>query len=79
MIFAPDSSELRKLILREFHVKPYSGHLGYENTLKIIKKFYYWLNMKKEVVEFVDKCLDCQQGKFECKHPLGLLQPITIP
>jgi len=27
MIYVPNYSELKDLILREFHVKPYSGHL----------------------------------------------------
>ena len=30
MIYASENNELKKLILREFHVKPYSGHLGYQ-------------------------------------------------
>lgn len=28
-IYVIDNSELKKIILREFHVKPYLGHLGY--------------------------------------------------
>jgi len=28
-IYVLDNSELKKLILRDFHAKPYSGHLGY--------------------------------------------------
>ena len=50
-------SELKKLTLREFHVKPYSGHLGYQETLKTVKMFCYWLNLKKEVAEFMARCL----------------------
>eukprot|EP00253_Pinus_taeda_P025539 PITA_25539 len=58
-IYVSNYSELKKLILREFHTKPYSGHPGYEKTLTVVKKFYYWLNLKKEVEEFVARCLDC--------------------
>jgi len=28
MIYVSDNSEIKKVILREFHVKPYSGHPG---------------------------------------------------
>jgi len=73
MIYVLNCSELKKIILREFHVNPYLGHPGYENTLTVVKKFYYWPNLKKEVAEFVARCLDCQQVKVECKHPGGLL------
>jgi len=78
MIYVLNCSELKKLILREFHAKPYSGHLRYLKTLTAVKKFYYWPNLKMEVAEFVARYLDCLQVKVECKHPGGLLQPIAI-
>ena len=74
-----NNSELKKVILREFHAKPYSGHPGYQKTLIVVKKFYYWPNMKKDVAEFVAMCFNFQRVKAECKNPGGLLQPIMIP
>ena len=35
--------------------------------------------MKRDVSEFVTKCMVCQKVKVEHQVPLGLLQPITIP
>jgi hypothetical protein len=35
--------------------------------------------MKKEVVDFIAKCLECQKVKVEHRHPAGLLQPLPIP
>jgi len=55
-----DDNKLKKIILREFHLKLYSGHPGFQKTLTMVKKFYYWPNLKKEVVELVVRCLDCQ-------------------
>ena len=52
-IYVSDSSDLKMVILREFHVKPYSSHPGYQKTLDVVKKFYYWSNLKMDVVEFV--------------------------
>jgi len=78
MIYVSNCSELKKLILREFCAKPYLGHPGYHKALTMIKKFYYWSNLKKEVAEFVARFLDYQQVMAECKHPLGLLQPMEI-
>jgi len=51
-IYVTDDSELKNLILREFHAKPYLGHLEYQKTLTVVKRFYYWLNLKKEVENF---------------------------
>jgi len=59
-IYVSDDSENKKLILREFHVNQYSGNPGYQKTLIMVKNFYYWSNLKKEVAYFVAKCLDCQ-------------------
>jgi len=47
MIYVLNQIELKKLILREFHAKPYSGHPGYQKTLITMNNFYYWTNLKK--------------------------------
>ena len=77
-IYVPYGSELKKVILREFHAKSYSGHPGYLKTLIGVKRFYYWLNMKRHVAELVARFFDCQCVKVECKHRGGLLQHIVI-
>ncbi|KAG8478536.1 hypothetical protein CXB51_028289 [Gossypium anomalum] len=38
-----------------------------------------WPGLKREVTEFVGKCLTCQQVKAEHQLPSGLLQPVKIP
>ena len=35
--------------------------------------------MKKEIVEYIDKCMECQKVKAENRHLVGLLQPLPIP
>ena len=35
--------------------------------------------MKKEVVECIAKCLECQKVKVEHRHPTSLLNPLPIP
>ena len=35
--------------------------------------------MKREIAEFVSKCLTCQPIKIEHQKPAGLLQPLSIP
>jgi len=72
-IYVSNNSELMKMILREFHAKPYLGHPGYHKTLTSMKIFYYWMNLKRDTKEFVARCFDCQRVKAECKHLDGLL------
>eukprot|EP00253_Pinus_taeda_P011462 PITA_11462 len=78
-IYVPDRSDLMKVILMEFHAKPYSSHPGYQKMLTAVKKLYYWLNLRRDVAEFVARWLDCLYVKEKCKHPCGLLQPIATP
>jgi hypothetical protein len=35
--------------------------------------------MKNETVEYLSKCIDCQQVKDEHQHLVVLLQPMPIP
>jgi hypothetical protein len=60
------------------HKVPYEGHLGYQKTIVVVKKQYYWPSMKKMVVDFIARCLECQQVKAKHKNLAGLLQPLTI-
>jgi hypothetical protein len=35
--------------------------------------------MKREIVDYIDKCMECQKVKVEHRHPVGLFQPFPIP
>ncbi|KAK9007226.1 hypothetical protein V6N11_051055 [Hibiscus sabdariffa] len=43
-----------------------------------LREKYWWKGLKRDVVDFVSKCLTCQQVKVERQFPSGLLQPIQI-
>ncbi|XP_019194766.1 PREDICTED: uncharacterized protein LOC109188591 [Ipomoea nil] len=59
----------KRRILEEGHNTPYSVHPGGDKLYKDVKGFFWWPNMKKEVAEFVGKCLNCQKVKAErCKY-----------
>ena len=44
-----------------------------------IRDLYWWDGLKKDVADFVAKCLTCQQVKAEHQKPSGKLQPLPIP
>ena len=73
IIYVPNSHELKNLILGEMNNVPYDGHLGYQKTIAAVKSQYYWLGMKKEIVDFIAICLECQKVKLEHRHPTSLL------
>jgi len=61
------------------HNFPYARHPGYHKTVSAVKSQYYWPTMKRDIVEYIVKFLECQRVKVEHRHPNGLLQPLTIP
>ena len=64
-LYVPNNEELKREILTEAHTTLYSLHPGTTNLYNDLKMFYWWPRMKKDVVEFVAKCLTCQQVKAE--------------
>jgi hypothetical protein len=66
------------MILHEMHNFPYAGHPGYLKTMEVIKSDYFWLGMKREIAEYIARCMECQKVKDEHRHPAGLLQPWPI-
>ena len=77
-IYIPDVAGLRR-VGDEIHQAPYSGHPGYKKTISIARNRYFWPGMKKDMAEYISRCMKCQQVKVEHQHPAGLLQPLPVP
>ena len=48
-IYIPDVANLRRVVMDEIHQAPYSGHPGYQKTIAIARKQYFWPGMKKDM------------------------------
>ena len=75
----PRNEEFRKKILEEAHNTRYSVHPGGTKIYRDLRQYFLWYNMKKEVAEYVDKCVTCQKVKAEHQRPVGELRPLEIP
>jgi hypothetical protein len=78
-IYVPPNDELRMLILSEAHRAVYMAHPGVTKMRADLKPLFFWKGMKADIVNYVARCLECQQVKAEHRHPAGLLQPHAIP
>lgn len=54
-------------------------HVDSLEMYRDLRRNFWWTGMKKQIAEFVKKCLTCQQIKAEHKQPSCLLQPLPIP
>ena len=57
----PNDKEMRNQILSEAYTTPYSVHHGATKMYKDLKEGFRWLGMKKDVANYVAKCLACQR------------------
>ncbi|KAL2250166.1 UNVERIFIED_CONTAM: hypothetical protein Sindi_2490300 [Sesamum indicum] len=78
-ICVPNIEELRMEIMHETHYAPYAMHPSSTKMYRDLRPYYWWLTMKKNMAEFVEKCLTCQQLKAEHQAPAGKLHPLCIP
>ncbi|KAK5845757.1 hypothetical protein PVK06_001973 [Gossypium arboreum] len=75
----PKNSKLISIILNEAHCSRMAIHPGSTKMYNDLKRRFWWHGMKRDISDFVSRCLICQQVKAEHQVPSGLLQPITIP
>ncbi|GJU11743.1 putative reverse transcriptase domain-containing protein [Tanacetum coccineum] len=60
-------------------LKPrYSIHLGADKMYYDMRDLYWWPGMKRDIAEYVSRCLMCSKIKSEHQKPLGLLQQPKI-
>ncbi|GJS91772.1 reverse transcriptase domain-containing protein, partial [Tanacetum coccineum] len=76
-IWVPLKGEVRTLIMDEAHKSKYSVHSEADKMCYDLRDRYWWPGMKKDIAEYVSKCLACL--KSERQRPSGLLQQPEIP
>ena len=55
-LYVPDRGDIRSSILMEFHREPYSGNLGYQKMISVIKRHFFWPKLKANIAMFIAKC-----------------------
>ncbi|GJX37333.1 putative reverse transcriptase domain-containing protein [Tanacetum coccineum] len=78
-IWVPLKGDVRTLIIDEAHKSKYSVHPGADKMYYDLRDRYWWPGMKKDIAEYVSKCLTCLKVKAEHQRPSGLLQQTEIP
>ena len=78
-VCVPRVDDLVHTIHTEAHSSGYSIHLGATKMYRDLKQHFWWSRMKRDIVDFVSKCPNCQQVKYEHQRPGGTLQRMPIP
>ena len=77
-LYVPEG-EARFRVLQARHDFPAAGHFGYNKTLELVSRDFWWPQMWKSVKDFVQSCDICSRSKTPRHRPYGLLQPLPIP
>ena len=78
-VCVPKFGEYRLNVINNLHDIPIAGHPGFQKTYMAVKRHYYWLGMKKNIKEYIERCFKCQVSKSEQVKDPGLLQPLGVP
>ena len=72
-VCVPRVDYLIRTILTEAHSSKYSIHPGATKMYRDLKQYFWWSRMKRDIVDFVTQCPNCQQVKYEHQRPGGTL------
>lgn len=76
LICVPDSNDIKRKILEEYHDAPAAGHFGIAKTFEIVSRNYYWPSMRKYIKDYISGCDTCIRNKNHHHKPYGLLAPL---
>ena len=54
------------------------GHPGQHRMLELLKRTYWWPELKEDVKKYIHRCFKCQQNKVQHQRKAGELHPLEI-
>ena len=78
-VYVLNNKELKEEILREHHDLADIGHPGQHKMMELLKRMYWWPELKEDVKKYVQECFKCQQNKIQHQKKVGELHPLEIP
>ena len=58
-VYVPLEPALRAELFKLYHDDPLAGHFGRAKTLELLSWLYYWLNIEKDLKEYINSCRVC--------------------
>ncbi len=53
-----------RMLISAHHDLPVYGHPGINKTNQLLSRRYWWPNMRKDVMEYMKGCAECQRNKI---------------
>ena len=78
-IYIPNNKKIKEEILKENHDSVDVGHLEQHRMLELLKRTYWWLELKEDVKKYIQGYFKCQQNKVQHQRKARELHPLEIP
>jgi len=78
-IYVPNNKDIKEEILKEHHDPADVRHPGQHRMQELIKRIYWWPELKEDVKKYVQGCVKCQQNKVQHQKRAGKLHLLEIP
>ena len=75
----PNNKKIKEEILKENYDSVDVGHPGQHKMLELLKRTYWWPELKEDIKRYVQECIKCQQNKVQHQKKAGELHPLEIP
>lgn len=60
-----DDEVLRKIIISLWHSTLSGDHFGIDATTRKVVAYFYWMGIRKDILDFIHKCDTCQSNKYD--------------
>ena len=64
-IYVPNNRKIKEDILKENHDSVDIGYPRQHRMMKLLKRTYWWPELKKDIKKYVQECFKCQQNKVQ--------------
>jgi hypothetical protein len=75
-VVVTDELSGKRNIIRAHHDPPVHGHPGINRTIQIVKRNYWWPQLRGDVKDYVQGCAECQRHKVNNRPTKAPLRPI---
>ena len=77
-MYIPENEALQTEIGQGCHDSLVAGHFGYEKTIEIVTRDFYWKGLADWIKDYVRSCDECQDSKSPLHATYGLLEPLEV-
>jgi hypothetical protein len=78
LLYIPPGLAQFKIIQMCYNL-PATEHFGFNKTMELISRDFWWPQIWKLVKEFIQSCDTCARGNVPRHRPYGFLHPLPVP